>query len=144
MKHSLIIIVMTMLLVSGCSNKSITETEDTYTDGSPKTVRTYEKVKGDTVLKSEKNYYKTGELKMEGKYENGKRTGRWVSYYRNGNVWAEAVYRNGKEHGTKTVYYKSGKVYYTGEMENGKRVGKWRFTDVEGNSSTIDYDKKND
>ncbi|MDZ7775849.1 MAG: hypothetical protein U5L09_09795 [Bacteroidales bacterium] len=50
-----------------------------------------EKTNGDTVLKSEKNYYKTGELKMEGDYKNNKRNGKWISYYRNGNVWAEAT-----------------------------------------------------
>ena len=128
---------LTVLLLAGCAHKTITETANTYADGSPKTVRVYEKTNGDTVLKSEKNYYKTGELKMEGNYENNKRNGKWISYYRNGNVWAEATYRNGKEQGTKTVYY-------TGEMKDGKRIGKWRFTDVDGNTSTIDYDKRND
>ena len=85
-----------------------------------------------------------GKLKIEGSYKDGKRSGRWVSYYRNGNVWAEATYRNGKEYGPKTVYYENGKVYYTGEMKNGKRVGKWKFTDIQGNTSSIDYDKRND
>lgn len=137
-------VILLAAFASGCGNQSITEVEETFEDGTKKTVKTYEKINGDTVLKAEKRYYDNGKLKIEGSYKDGKRSGKWVSYYRNGNVWAEATYRDGKEYGKKTVYYENGKVYYTGEMKDGKRVGKWRFTDIAGNTSTIDYDKKND
>lgn len=138
-------IILLAVFANSCGHKSITEIEETFEDGTKKTEKTYEKINGDTILKAEKRYYDNGKLKIEGSYnKDGERSGKWISYYRNGNVWAEATYRNGEEYGTKTVYYENGKVYYTGEMKDGKRTGEWKFTDVEGNTSTINYDKKND
>lgn len=144
MKKLLYPLLILVLGFAGCTPSNITETETTYDDGSPKTVRTYLKDKDDLILESEKTYYKTGELKMEGNYNNGKRQGKWISYYKDGTKWAEATYKNGKEYGTKSVYYKNGKVYYTGKMEAGERIGQWTFYDVDGNKSTIDYDERND
>lgn len=135
----------TILLITavGCSNnKSITEIESTYENGSKKVVRTYAEIGEEKVLLEEKSFYPTGELKMVGKFQDEMRDGDWISYYKNGNVWAKAQYVNGKEQGLKTIYYENGNIYYVGTMISGKRVGKWKFYDVKGQETIIDYDKK--
>ncbi len=144
MKNILFVSALLLSLLIGCAPQSINEVETTYEDGSPKTVRTYVEEDGEKILQHEKSYYKTGELKMEGAYQNNKRHGKWVSYYKDGSKWAEATYENGKEEGMKIVYYKNGKVYYQGRMNAGERTGTWTFYDVEGGRTTINYDKKND
>ena len=41
-----------------------------------------------------KEYYRNGELKSKGKYEKGKKTGKWVYYHQSGEKESEGVYKN--------------------------------------------------
>lgn len=43
-----------------------------------------------------KDYYDSGEVKTEGAYLDGKRTGKWVNYHKNGQVSEQYLYSEGK------------------------------------------------
>jgi len=98
-----------------------------------------------------KEYYKTGELKAEGRYEDNLKIGNWKYYYRDGNleqtgdyrrgmpegiwtwyypnqqVWREEEYLAGREDGPSVEYSDSGAVIAQGEYIDGFKEGKWFF-----------------
>tara|TARA_Y100000589_G_scaffold216729_1_gene204405 strand:+ start:327 stop:557 length:231 start_codon:yes stop_codon:yes gene_type:complete len=57
-----------------------------------------------TQTKPYKEYYETGQLKVEGNLVNGKKTGIWKYYHENGQLWYETPYKNGKRDGI-TIWY---------------------------------------
>ncbi len=140
--NSLLLITITIFL-SACKDKIIEENVATFKNGNKQIVKIYEMIDGKKVLIGERQYYETGELKIEGKYNNDRRHGVWKSYYKNGNLWSKGTYIQGIENGEKVVNYEDGSLYYKGEVLNNKRVGKWEFIGIDGKKSFIDYDKKN-
>jgi uncharacterized protein len=98
-----------------------------------------------------KEYYETGELKDEGKYEkglkvgewkyyfkdgkkfeigkyaNGKQTGQWLWYLDNGGIRRENSFVRGQEDGDFIEYDDSGKVITKGEYSDGLKEGKWFY-----------------
>ena len=55
-----------------------------------------------------KEYYDSGELKVEGHYKNNKRNGELKRYYKNGQVSSEFSYNKGKINKERKSYYKDG------------------------------------
>ena len=122
-----------MILAAVACVRQETLVEDSYPDGSPKKVSTYQGRGADRELVSDTFYYPGKKVQMAGGYKNAKRDGYWVSYYENGNKWSEGFYKNGMNDGKRTTYFESGKIRYTGYYLNDKRVGKWQFYDEAGN-----------
>ncbi len=98
-----------------------------------------------------KEYYETGELKDEGKYDNGLKIGEWKYYFRDGKKFEIGKYAKGKQAGTWLWYFEngsirrqnsfikgqedgdfieyddSGKVITKGEYSDGLKEGKWFY-----------------
>lgn len=130
MKKIISIFIVSLLLFA-CSTSYKEIIEETYPDGTPKIVKYYTDNTSEELIK-EVQYYQNRNLKLEGKYENGQRDGKWTYWYENGNKWSEGNYNDGIDDGMKTVWYGNGQKYYEGNYSNGKRVGKWRFWDEAG------------
>ena len=135
-------IIITILILLGCSEKAFEVVEETFEDGSPKTVKYYKDEAKEKLIK-EILYYEDGTKKLEGSYKNKERTGEWSYWYPNGNLWSRGFYKDGIDHGLKTVWHENGQKYYKGDQKDGKRVGVWKFWDKDGNViKEIDYDKE--
>jgi len=131
-----------LISLSACTNKSIEIIEQTYPDGTPKTVRYYKSESKEVLLK-EILYYEDGPKKMEGAYKKDERDGLWSYWYPDGKLWSQGVYKDGKENGLKTVWHENGQKYYEGKLDYGTRIGIWNFWDKEGTLlKEVDYNKK--
>lgn len=62
-----------------------------------------------------KDYYDSGELKVEGQYNNKKRVGAWKSYHKNGQISRIYSYKKGKRSKEQISYFKTGIVSYKTE-----------------------------
>jgi len=62
---------------------------------------------------------------VEGRYENGKKSGVWVHYDENGYRDEEVEYSHGKQHGRATYWYSPGNKKEEGQYRFGKREGTW-------------------
>jgi len=69
-----------------------------------------EKYKNGSLDGSYKEYYPTGELKVDGVYNKGKRERAWKIYYRTGKIKTKGKYRDGDKVGEWTTFYRD--VYY--------------------------------
>lgn len=59
-----------------------------------------------------RNYYETGVLRSEERYNGGLENGLWVYYYENGNISMEAPYQGGGRQGVERHYYEDGTLRY--------------------------------
>lgn len=74
-----------------------------------------------------KDYYKSGQLQMEGYYLKGETIipdGPAKYYYENGNIMEEYNYTEGKYDGEYKMYYKSGMLHFFDYFSNGRLQGK--------------------
>lgn len=137
-----ILSILFVILIFGCSEKAFEVVDETFEDGTPKTVKYYKDESKESLLK-EILYYEDGTKKLEGSYKNDKRTGEWSYWYDNGNLWSRGHYKEGVDHGLKTVYHENGQKYYEGNLKDGKRMGIWMFWEKDGTLiKEIDYDKE--
>jgi antitoxin component YwqK of YwqJK toxin-antitoxin module len=99
-----------------------------------------------------KEFYENGDLKDEGKYENGikvgdwkylfhdgkkfetgkydkkgKQTGTWLWYFEDGNLRRSSSFSRGQEDGDFAEYNDSGKIITRGEYADGLKEGKWVY-----------------
>lgn len=74
-----------------------------------------------------KFYYKNGKLDQKGKYIKGKPEGDWRWFYENGNPWREEIYSKGKEDGSAVEYNDTGLVVAKGEFIEGEKEGLWNY-----------------
>ena len=111
----------------------ISEIEDLWDNGNPKTVRFYKEKAGEKILAKEKQYYPEGQLKMEGNFENKLRAGEWNSWYEDGTLWSSGSFKAGKRHGIGIVYHPNGTKNIEGTYEEGRRTGLWKSWDESGN-----------
>jgi len=118
--------------VFGCTKDLEKVVEETYADGSPKTVRYFREEGRNKVLAIEEFYYPDGKIRMMGEYKNDKKDGHWISYYDNGNKWSEGYYANGINEGKTTTWHENGQKYYQGYYKKGERSGTWKFWDDKG------------
>ncbi len=78
-----------------------------YSDGSD---YKKEKYKNGVLDGSYKEYYPTGELKIDGVYDRGVKERAWKIYYKTGKIKTKGKYRNGEKVGEWTTFYRD--VYY--------------------------------
>lgn len=78
-----------------------------------------------------KEFYPTGEIRAQGAYLNGKRTGKWNFFYQNGKKEQTGSYnKNGKPEANWTWYYESGNTLREESFINGLTEGEMReYTD---------------
>ena len=112
-----------------------------YDDGNIHTVWGFKA--NDNEMHYEWQYYKNGNLWLEGPKYDTIRHGIWKGYSEQGSLLAQGTYKIGKASGIYTVWYENGVKFYEGNMLDGKRVGEWSFFDKESNIiKVIDYSKK--
>lgn len=88
------------------------------------------------------DWHENGEKKYEGKFVNGKETGRHLAWYDNGNRRSVYDFENGKRHGMHTVWYENGIKMSRGIFSNGKRTGIHHTWNSNGNyHSLCNYDE---
>ena len=132
-----------LALFSCQSNNLIDVVEETYDNGDPKLVLSYDKkdIERNHILK-ERTFYPGNKKRSEGEYIDGQMNGHWIYWYENGNKWSEGWFDNGVETENKTVWHENGQKYYEGKMENGSRIGQWDFWEEDGTLiKSINYDQ---
>ncbi len=83
-------------------------------------------------IRYEKQFYKNGNIFIEGERKNGNRTGKWIANYENGKLWSVGYYIDGKRDGSSNVYYENGQIRYTKNYKNDTAEGLWKFFDEDG------------
>lgn len=126
MKHVTLFFCTCLFVLFSCS-KPVEVVEETYEDGTPRVIRTYEEKNDRKILISEKVMYPNGKLQIEGTYKENKRHGTWAFYYENGNKWSEAVYEDGQYNGKSTTWFENGNLRYEGFYKKGIKSGTWKF-----------------
>ena len=87
----------------------------TYANGQPVCTLT------DTTLTF---FYKSGQLKAQGPFVDGKMEGTWKFYRYNGALWEIGNFKNELKHGRWVRYDRDGVVEYDEEFHEGKQVKK--------------------
>ncbi len=67
-------------------------------------------------------YYRSGQIRLRGRYKNGKKEGFWVSYHNNGQLHSEGYYVQGLWEGIWIDYYSNGNVRSKGIYKSGKKL----------------------
>lgn len=90
-----------------------------------------------------KYYYQTGQLEQRGNYKNSLASGEWLWYFPNGELKRQEYYRKGREDGESIEYAIDGKIINRGMYVDGLRTGDWFLTvgDHEDNGEFIDDEK---
>ena len=113
----------------------ITESDSvfmTFKNGNPRIIRTFEYVNGKQVFTSEREYYESGQKRMEGPLVNRRREGLWKSYYEDGNLWSEGEYKDGLRDGLSKTYHPNGVKRFEGAFYKAKKSGIWKFWNENG------------
>jgi antitoxin component YwqK of YwqJK toxin-antitoxin module len=103
-----------------------------FEDGKPRTIRTFEYVQDKQVFVSEREYYESGQLRMEGPLVNRRREGLWKSFYEDGKIWSEGEYKDGLRDGITITYHPNGVKRFEGAFYKSKKSGIWKFWDDKG------------
>ena len=128
----LLLIVLPLLLIFGCS-KTISEETLIDKDGLKYHPDTNEMYSG-KVFKNRMG----GKKEFEGSYKDGKKDGLWTDYHENGQKKSEGNHKDGKLDGLWTnwyeneqksseITYKNGKQYIIRTYKDGKREGLWTW-----------------
>ena len=70
-----------------------------------------------------KVYYRSGALRGEANFKNGKKEGPLKEYYESGALKVEVNWKNGKQDGLRKKYYESGALESESNWKNGKQDG---------------------
>ena len=140
--RKIFLLLISAVLFASCAKEYEEVIEDSYEDGSPKTVKVYE-VNGDEKdLVKEIAYYENKQKRLVGEYKNGQRDGFWQYWYENGNKWSEGYFKAGRRDGLGKTYHDNGQLYVEGTYNDDIRVEAWRFYDRNGVLlKEIDYAK---
>jgi len=103
-----------------------------FEDGKPRTIRTFEYVQNKQVFVSEREYYESGQLRMEGPLVKRRREGLWKSFYEDGKIWSEGEYKDGLRDGITITYHPNGVKRFEGAFYKSKKSGIWKFWDDKG------------
>ncbi len=80
-----------------------------------------------------RSYFVAGQVKAEGAYLNGRRTGEWITYYSvNGEKKSEGSYIHGKKQGEWRYYHSKGYMRCKGDLVNDMQEGVWIYYNEEG------------
>ncbi len=93
---------------------------------------TEEKKPVEDVIENHIDRYPSGVKRMEGKFLNGKREGKWIAYYESGIKWSEGNFKDGLREGKGIVYYENGKKKMEGEYFRNLKVGEWKIWEEDG------------
>jgi len=104
----------------------------TFKTGEPRIIRTFEFVDGKQVFVNEREYYESGQKRMEGPLQNRRREGLWKSYYEDGKIWSEGEYKDGLRDGITITYHPNGVKRFEGAFYKSKKSGIWKFWDDKG------------
>ncbi len=115
-----------------CENPIIKKVEETYPGNEKKKVCYYQEQNNKEVKVEEKHFHQNGELKMSGKFVNGKRDGEWNAYFENKQLQSTGTFKDGKRKGDAKVYFPNGQLMYEGFYENNKEIGHWKFYNERG------------
>jgi uncharacterized protein len=74
-----------------------------------------------------REFYPSGELKMEGKISEGSSDSTWTYYYKNGIVKAKGEENGGLKEGNWIYYHPNGEKESEGTYENGQKNGPWKY-----------------
>lgn len=80
-----------------------------------------------------REYYKSGKLKGEGNFKDGKLEGTAKEYYESGKLKAEWNFKNGTLEGISKRYYESGEIRYIDTYKNGQKINRKAY-DEKGKS----------
>lgn len=127
-----ILYVFILLAFTACETPIIEKVETKHPSGEKDRVSYYREVEGKKVKIEEKHYHMNGELKMSGKFLNGKREGEWKAYFDNKQLQSSGVFKNGLRTGVAKIYYPDGQLRYEGQYENDNEVGHWKFYNEKG------------
>lgn len=123
-------IVIAALMFASCSAKLTEKVMEKFPNGQPQVVQMLDR-SGDCVKQVE--YYKSGQVYMEGPMKNGRREGEWKSYFPDGRTQSIGYYEAGERTGAATVYWYNGNLREQGFYKNSRHCGKWRYYDEQGN-----------
>jgi antitoxin component YwqK of YwqJK toxin-antitoxin module len=83
-------------------------------------------VNGQEIYKKDDNrlkyFYKSGQLKAEGLFENNQMEGEWRFYRESGQLWQIGNFKHNMKHGLWIRYNKENQQEYCESFENGKLV----------------------
>jgi len=88
-----ILILLSLFLISNCGEKVREEITDRYDDGKKKVLVGYKGKGSDEEIVKRIEYYKNGEISLEGNYKDGEKDRKWTLYYSNGQKWREENYK---------------------------------------------------
>lgn len=131
MKGFLIVIFTLFIISCSESNKSDGTYEkimETYNDGKPKVVSTFE----DSLESYQRTFFPSAKLWMEGSIVEGKRSGKWTSYYENGVTNSIMYFDRGMKTGDVKCFFPNKQLKYTGQFERNQKSGEWKFYDEDG------------
>jgi antitoxin component YwqK of YwqJK toxin-antitoxin module len=69
-------------------------------------------------------YFKSGQVKAVGLYENGQMEGEWTFFRETGQLWQVGHFADGKKHGTWSRYDRDDRLEYLETFENGRKLKK--------------------
>lgn len=123
-------------------------TEIQYVSGDIKSVTFFDKNGNSKVISEKKgkklNYqilYPTGELNVEGKFEDGLRTGLWSYYDRYGNKFKQEKYVAGVLSDTLITYHENGQIHEIVLYKDGERNGMYLNYNIYGDLTEEGYFK---
>lgn len=101
-----------------------------FEDGTVKAQAYYERGNG-----IYKQFYPSGDLRMEGYNQDGKSAGEWKYFYESGETEAEGKFEDGLRNGLWVFYHQNGQVSAKGAYEEGKKTGLWTYFHANGQKS---------
>jgi sulfatase modifying factor 1 len=72
-------------------------------------------------------FYENGTEKLNGRYRNGIKNGKWTWWNEDGGTNSTGSYKNGLQNGIWKYYYENGQKESEGTFKDGKRVGLWTY-----------------
>lgn len=84
-------------------------------------------------------FFISGQLKVNGTFKKGAKTGIWKSWYENGMTEEVVHWTKGVQHGHYVFYYDNGATKEEGHFKNGKKHGVVHQYDKEGEKSRIRF-----
>jgi len=76
--------------------------------------------------------YDSGQKKLNGRYRNGVRNGKWTWWNAAGYKDSTVTYKNGFQHGKFHAFHENGNKKTEGKFDQGYKIGEWQFWDENG------------
>ena len=86
-------------------------------------------------------FYENGQKKLNGRYRNGLKNGKWTWWNEEGGTDSTGSYKNGLMNGLWQFYHREGSLKGKGSHKNGEKDGKWTYWYGNGNKKKEGYYK---